>query len=167
MSERTSEHRWGWKTAIVGLFVIVLLITAVSRMISRTSDEAAQAEVQWPSAIVMKLAGGQEFMLDVAGTEAQMRQGLSGRQEVSTQGGMIFPYPNEDKRCFWMKDMRIPIDIVWLNASKKVLHIEANLTPDTYPQTYCADSTQYVVELKAGTAQAADLKVGDVVSLDL
>ena len=64
----------------------------------------------------------------------------------------------------WMKDMHFNIDIIWLNESTRITSIAPDLSPSTYPQTYCADA-KYVVELPAGEAARQGLRVGQTVKL--
>lgn len=110
--------------------------------------------------------GERGFTLDIADTPGKMRLGLSEHDTIPTDEGMVFVYSSVSERCFWMQDMRIPIDIVWLNDERHITHIEQSLSPDTYPKTYCAEA-QYVVELAAGTAKELGFKVGDTVDLSL
>lgn len=99
------------------------------------------------------------YFLSTASSAEEQQKGLGGLTGMHASRGMIFPYDKEAERCFWMKDMRFPIDIIWVDANKKVSHIEQNLQPDTYPQSYCAPG-QYVIELNAGEAHKNGLKTG-------
>ena len=78
---------------------------------------------------------------------------------------MVFAYPVAEKRCFWMKDMRFSIDMVWLDAGRKVVAVEPNVSPDTYPKNYCHENARYVVEFATGTTQRLHVQVGDQVTL--
>lgn len=101
----------------------------------------------------------QQYRLEAAITPSAQAQGLGNRDAMPNDTGMIFVFPSESERCFWMKDMRFPLDIIWVSADKTVTRIESNLSPDTYPQSYCK-SAQYVIELNAGEAQQASVTVG-------
>lgn len=75
--------------------------------------------------------------------------------------GMLFVFNAPDTVCFWMKDMRFSLDIIWLDAQKEVVHIEKNVSPETFPKTYCPDKpAQYVIELNAGEAARNHLVAG-------
>jgi uncharacterized membrane protein (UPF0127 family) len=79
---------------------------------------------------------------------------------------MLFVFASPDVYQFWMKDMNFPIDIIWLDANKKVVLIEHDVAPSTYPDSYGPETlTQYVIEIPAGEAKRAGLKVGDTVAL--
>lgn len=56
--------------------------------------------------------------------------------------------------------MNFSIDIIWLDQSKEIIKILENVNPDTYPESFCADNTAYVVELAASVAEQAGLRVG-------
>lgn len=108
---------------------------------------------------LLKVAGI-SFHTEVADTDTTRQQGLSGRDSLQDKEAMLFVFEKADKRCFWMKDMKFSIDIVWLDASKKVVGIKENATPASYPDNFCYDNSQYVVEFIAGTADELNLKTG-------
>lgn len=108
------------------------------------------------------------FSLDIADTSAKQQRGLGSRDSLAADRGMVFLYADAGQRCFWMKDMRFAIDILWLDAQKRVGHIERSVSPDTYPQTYCpAVAARYVIELQAGMAKTAGIEVGESLPLEL
>lgn len=100
-----------------------------------------------------------DFYLENADTNVARAQGLSGRVSMAEKEGMLFIFNQESNQCFWMKDMRFPLDIIWLNSQNKIVKIEPNVLPDTYPMQFCAIS-QYVVELNRGIAAKNNLKIG-------
>lgn len=101
------------------------------------------------------------YYLDAADSLSQQQLGLGGKDSMPADHGMIFLYQNQARRCFWMKDMRFALDVIWLDSSKRIVHIERNLKPQTYPKKYCHHA-QYVTELNAG--QATRLKIHDRLS---
>lgn len=110
--------------------------------------------------------GDQTIVLDVADTPAKQQLGLGQRADLPPNRGMIFTYDAPGDRCFWMKDMNFPIDIIWLNAEKQIIHIVRELKPETYPQSYCPPQpADDVVELHPGSADKYQLKLGDSLAL--
>lgn len=108
------------------------------------------------------------FELDIADTPARKELGLGKRPGLAANEGMVFPYDKPGKLCYWMKDMRFSIDILWLDSTKRVVSIEKSLSPDTYPETFCPDEpTQYVVELPAGASERVGIRAGDILPLEL
>ncbi|MCA9327149.1 DUF192 domain-containing protein [Candidatus Saccharibacteria bacterium] len=108
----------------------------------------------------------QTYKLDIGSTDAEQEQGLGGRDSMDTDKGMIFVFEKPAVECFWMKDMQFPLDIIWLNELKRVVHIEANVSPDTYPKQYCpSEQARYVIELNAGEAARSGIKTNQTLRL--
>ncbi len=88
---------------------------------------------------------------EVADTDAERRQGLSGRTGLAPGAGLLFVFEKEGDWGFWMKDMKFPIDILWADAEGTIVTITPNLSPQTYPQTYYPTKpAKYVLEVPAG-----------------
>lgn len=106
--------------------------------------------------------GKATFSTKLARTEKELERGLGGVQELQPKEGMLFVFNSSQEWTIWMKGMRIPIDIVWLDENKKVVHIERNVQPDAYPYIVYAppEPAKYVLELKAGSAQRYDITNG-------
>jgi uncharacterized membrane protein (UPF0127 family) len=104
---------------------------------------------------------GQSISLEIASSNAARERGLGGRAHVAANKGMLFVFDKPTATCFWMKDMRFPIDIIWLNAAKQVTYVQPSVAPRTYPKTFCPKSpASYVIELNAGQAQALGISTG-------
>ncbi len=112
--------------------------------------------------------GDKTYVLDIADTPAKQTLGLGKRVDLRPDQGMVFTYEEPGRRCFWMKDMGFPIDIIWLDSDQRVVSIRSEVRPETYPETFCpANAAQYVVELYPGVAVTAGLKAGDKLDFDL
>lgn len=97
-----------------------------------------------------------------ATTQETREKGLSGTTYLASHDGMIFEFPYENLWYFWMKDMLIPIDIVWISKDMTVVHIEQKVHPNTYPHSFGPPSNAlYVLELASGISEKTNLKVGD------
>ncbi|MEO5627364.1 MAG: DUF192 domain-containing protein [Candidatus Saccharimonadales bacterium] len=100
------------------------------------------------------------YSLEYATTVDQHTTGLGNRSTLANDHGMIFIFDQPQKACFWMKNTKFSLDIIWVNQTKQVTKIEKNLSPTSYPQAYCSDNdTSYVIELSAGSADANSLSV--------
>jgi uncharacterized membrane protein (UPF0127 family) len=98
-------------------------------------------------------------------TAAAQEKGLSGRASLAPDSGMLFVFQNEAQRCFWMKDMQFPLDIIWVNKDKRVVYIQPELSPSTYPDSFCPKPpAQYVIELNAGQATQASIRIGETLT---
>ncbi|MDQ3123929.1 MAG: DUF192 domain-containing protein [bacterium] len=146
---------------------VVIIFSAFGlKLLANRPEKLNSPPVQVPQAAVLQTTklsvNGKEFTAEVTATEAQKQQGLSGREFLAADKAMLFPYDSPDIYCFWMKDMKFPIDIVWLNSDKTINTIHANVQPETYPnQTFCPETPAwYVVEFSSGTAAAKSWQKG-------
>jgi len=107
---------------------------------------------------------GQVIKVEVAKTNGQMSKGLSGRDSLCDNCGMLFEYEDYRIRSFWMKGMNFPLDIIWLR-NNKVVGFQANVPIlDEEGEIYRMKSEQEVnrvLEVKAGFIEASGLKIGD------
>lgn len=105
--------------------------------------------------------------VDMASTDAERKKGLSGRDGLAEDEGMLFVFDSEGYYGIWMKDMNFPIDIAWLNKDKKIIYIESNVVPETFPKGFYAERdglsilSLYVLEAKAGFFEKSKIKIGD------
>jgi uncharacterized protein len=125
-----------------------------------TSTPVAAPSVQKLSMLPIKTPLGtiQAFL---ASTSAEREQGLSGQQSLPDDGGMLFSFDQPAKYGFWMKDMLIPIDIIWILPDKSVSGILRDVAPGTYPQVfYSSVPVRYVLELNSGGAAKWGIATG-------
>jgi uncharacterized membrane protein (UPF0127 family) len=113
--------------------------------------------------------GSQQLVVSIADTELERTRGLSGI-DVLPGDGMLFVFDTADDYGIWMKDTRIPLDVVWLRDGR-VAHIEASVRPEPgvadsaltiYRSPEKADA---IVELAAGRASELGLATGDQLEL--
>ncbi|OGM90161.1 hypothetical protein A3J77_00705 [Candidatus Wolfebacteria bacterium RBG_13_41_7] len=109
------------------------------------------------------------FSAEIASSSALMK-GLMFRKNLDENGGMLFIFSNEGKHAFWMKNTLIPLDIIWINTSKEIVHIAENVQP--CEAFYCPSvspekSAKYVLEINGGKAKKAGLKIGDKAEFEL
>lgn len=111
-------------------------------------------------------AAGKSIRVELAVTDEEKQRGLGGREALSDGEGMLFIFDKDAIYPFWMKDMSIPIDIVWIAADGSVVYVLPNLSPSTYPAAFASkDPARYVLELAAGWSERHGLKVGDKIAL--
>lgn len=116
------------------------------------------------NSIKMKI-GNSNYNIELSTTIAQKTKGLSGRDSLCKNCGMIFTFGFETNLPFWMKDTLIPLDMIWLDKNGKIVDIqtvtEINSTKIYQNQT----PAQYVLELNANDSQKINLKIGDIIDL--
>jgi uncharacterized membrane protein (UPF0127 family) len=114
---------------------------------------------------------GLELNADLAVTQEQMAKGLAVKDELEENESMLFVFGEPSRHSFWMKDMKFPIDILWLDSDGKVVHIEKNLQPclsvlvctNYSPNT----DSQYVLETVSGFTQRHNVNVGTDIDFKL
>jgi len=107
---------------------------------------------------------GCSVVAELAVTEGERQQGLMFRDKINTDQGMLFVFQKNDIFSFWMKNMNFSLDILWLNQEKKIVHIESGVPPCKDPECpsyFSPIPAQYVLELKAGSVAAHQLKIYD------
>lgn len=110
--------------------------------------------------------GGQVIKVDVVDTPSTRAQGLSGREGLAKDEGMLFVFENSGVYFFWMKDMNFAIDIIWFDEFGKVVYIKENATPESYPETFAPPkekTSKYVLEVFSGFSLSHNLQVGDAI----
>lgn len=126
-----------------------------------TGDAPTRQHAQAASSGLIRL-GGQDFRTDMADTPAKRQQGLSGRETLERDEAMLFVFEEDGYHAFWMKDMKFSIDMIWLDESMAIVHIERNVSPSSYPNTYKSpEPARYVLEVQAGTADRLNLQAND------
>ena len=111
----------------------------------------------------LNIEGKVEFKVDFAATPEQRTQGLSDREYLAADEGLLFVFQSPGRHSFWMKDMNFAIDIIWIDENKSVVDISENASPESYPD-YAFSSSQealYVLEINGGLVQKYGIKVGD------
>lgn len=107
--------------------------------------------------------GDVRVAVEIADEPAEWAQGLMFRTELAENAGMLFLFPEEAERRFWMKNTRIPLDMIFISADKRVVSVITAVPCESDPcMTYSPNaSARYVVEAGAGFAAKRGIAVGD------
>lgn len=105
---------------------------------------------------------GITWEVEIADDDQSRTNGLSNRASLHGMKGMLFVFDQLAVQPFWMKDMLIPIDMIFFDDNWRIVLIESNLQPKSFPKAF-GDSvkSQYVLEINASEAEIYGLKVGD------
>ena len=137
---------------VSSLFVLIWIGMRAASAVPFGIGEPDAMTAKGSPSVDIKVPKGVIHAIVVSTTEALAR-GLSGRPSLPKDSGMLFVFPNVGIYGFWMKDMNFPIDIVWINADKKVSGIARDVEPTTYPKVFYPPSEiRYVLELNSGGA---------------
>ncbi|MDQ4072853.1 MAG: DUF192 domain-containing protein [Thermoproteota archaeon] len=109
--------------------------------------------------------------VDLAITPQEQSKGLSVKNSLKENEGMLFVFDIPSKHSFWMKDMKFPIDIIWISQQNKIVHIERNLQPCILfllCKSYIPNSEAlYVLEVVANFTDKNNINIGDTVYLNV
>lgn len=114
------------------------------------------------------IVADKEIKVEVARTNDERAKGLSNREKLEENSGMVFVFNKNSKPSFWMKDTKIPLDIIWIN-DEKIVSINKNVQPepnkkDFELKKYVAPSEiDYVLEVNAGFSDKYGIKAGSTV----
>lgn len=116
------------------------------------------------------LVNGETFTVTLAKTEKDRQIGLSKTEKINDDQGMLFVFDSPDYYPFWMKEMKFPIDIIYINGDKITTVID-NAKPPTNADGNLevyepAEKSDKVLELKAGTAKKHNIKKGTSVKIE-
>lgn len=112
-----------------------------------------------PDTIEISL-GQKNYRVELALTPAQRRKGLMFRDQLASNEGMLLVYPRSGDHRIWMKNMRIPLRVIWIDAEFKVRHIQ-RLEPceaSPCPVFSAPVAVRYILEL---SDHAHEVKPGD------
>ena len=109
------------------------------------------------------LKNQEKLTIEIADNEAETTQGLMYRRSMPDSCGMVFIFPDSQPRNFWMKNTYLPLDILYLDESKKIVTIQANRTPFSEEEIPSFEDAKYVLEVNAGYCRRKGIEKGDLV----
>lgn len=109
--------------------------------------------------------GNTKISVELALTNEAKAKGLSGRETLSEDSGMLFVFDYPLIHPFWMKDMNFPIDMIWIDENGIIVYIERNAKPESFPNVFGSNvESKYVLEVVSGFSDKHQLKIGDRVT---
>lgn len=159
-NESTTGHQLGWRIMLyLAVFVMMIVSVVYLRLSDRQLDE-----------VPVRIGDSVTVQAMIASTPTQRARGLAVRDSLSDQEGMYFIFPEAGYPLFWMKDMKFPIDILWIRGDELV-----DMTLDLQPPGRDGQLPQYgprvaidrVLEVPAGFARRHGLRLGMRVAVSL
>ena len=162
------------KQLLLPLAAVAAFIVFVGWFIKKAPELNIPGAIQTATATNKVTIDGVTFAAEIANNNTSRTKGLSGRDSIGLSSGMLFVFDKKDVTpSFWMKDMKFPIDIIWINDGK-IVKIDKNAaapatdTPDSKLTIYpSGQPVDYVFEINAGLSDKNGFKVGDEVILPL
>ena len=144
---------------LIGALVITLVVGLIVYNLFNSVPQPASA---------MLNVGKSIFKVEIADTPELRAQGLSGRDSLASDGGMLFIFPQSGIYSFWMKDMKFDLDFVWISGDRVVGFTEHAMAPFGPHMSHIHEPPQpvdQVLEINSGAVSALGIKTGDKVEL--
>jgi hypothetical protein len=141
---------------LIGLILYLLIISSV---------ESPACPLQLPTATIT--INGHPLSVELAATPAARTCGLSHRENLPQNRGMLFIFPEPGPETFWMKDTFIPLSIAFVDESGKIMNIQ-DMTPVQTDELYSSQGPAgYAIEVNQGWFERQGIAAGDQVVMQL
>ncbi|NRR91736.1 DUF192 domain-containing protein [Winogradskyella undariae] len=104
--------------------------------------------------------------IEIADDEYTTQTGLMYRTELETNQGMLFMFPDSQMRSFYMKNTKIPLDIIYIDENKTIVSFQKNAKPMDETSLPSEAPAKYVLEIYGGLSNVWNLNVGDTISFE-
>jgi uncharacterized protein len=138
------------------VLILVLALSACKGSGPSAADEFYGTDVTLPN--------GKRILAEPARTETAMMRGMMFRDALADDRGMLFTHGEPGNFSYWMFQVRIPLDILWLSPQKRVVEIVEGAQPcpaKPCPSYGGKQQALYVLELSAGSVKRHNLRIGD------
>ncbi|MFK7831930.1 MAG: DUF192 domain-containing protein [Winogradskyella sp.] len=105
--------------------------------------------------------------IEIADNDYEIQTGLMYRTQLETNHGMLFILEEEKFQNFYMKNTRIPLDIIYIDSNNTIVSFQKNAKPMDETSLPSEAPAKYVLEINAGLSDAWELAVGDVISFEV
>jgi uncharacterized membrane protein (UPF0127 family) len=115
---------------------------------------------------IYKATDSTKVILDIefADTDFDIQTGLMYRNSMKNNQGMLFVFDDEKERSFYMKNTKIPLDLIYINADKNIVSFQKNAKPFDESSLPSNAPAKYVLEVNAGLVNTWNTSVGDSLS---
>lgn len=154
-------------------FKHTLVITALVLVFSCKEEKASKTEdkivVSFKKEAVLNIKAADSdsiiktLDIEIAEDDYEVQTGLMYRTELETNQGMLFIFPDEDLRSFYMKNTKIPLDIIYINADKTIVSVQKNAKPFDETSLPSEAPARYVLEINGGLFDEWQLTIGDTI----
>jgi uncharacterized protein len=105
--------------------------------------------------------------IEIVEEPQEIKQGLMFRSTIEPDQGMFFIFDREEEQIFWMKNTRIPLDIVFADGNLTIVHIARYTVPYSNEPIMSMIPSKYVVEVRAGYCDEHGINISDLVRYDV
>lgn len=168
MSSKQRSNRWsvlltGLGFLLVSGLALGIAVSLPEKLYSQTSTADIGQEL--PISAEANVAG-ETIALEVAKTQQQQAMGLMFRDSLAPDRGMLFTFERPQPASFWMKNVKLPLDMIFLRDGKvKAIAAAPPCRKDPCPTYGAGTIVDQVIELRGGRATELGLQVGDRIEL--
>ena len=138
-------------TIIVWLSFVFFLLAGATKVFADDGLDFLEFRGPW---------GHSCFFVQVADTPSKKNRGLMYVNHMPENQGMLFIYQEPRETSFWMKNTKIPLDLIFLNSTGQVVHIHHNAEPLNEAIIRGGENIQYVAEINGGLAEEIGISIG-------
>jgi len=162
--KKISSHRFFelvWETTLAYV-IFILAFYSIPLVQKAWASVSLRANTEITHAIIAET----KIVIEIVRDHDDRILGLSGRQELPPNHGMLFDFEKQGRHGIWMKNMLFSIDIVWISNNMEVVYIVEDVSPRTFPTIFSprSDAT-YVLELPSGFVKKNGIKRGDLLTI--
>lgn len=158
----------GHHTRILWIFVWLIIVAALIMLYRQFQWDIVEQNREHAQVRFIGTTGEQPIILtvDIADTPYKHEYGLMFRWQIGWWYGMMFVFPDEVMRSFWMKNTYIPLDMMFLNSSGVIVHIHPGAKPLDETPISSFYPAKYVIETNSWWTQEAGLTTGMAINLN-
>ena len=151
--------------AILTCVTLLVTLSCSNPTVPATSTQPAELtnkpRVVFPDGFVVRV--------ELATDNESRAQGLMFRDKLRDGTGMLFLFPTTGEYPFWMKNTLIPLDMVWIDEQRRIVHVKTDVPPceaDPCPSYAPGVPARYILEVAAGVARQHQLRAGNVLRFE-
>jgi uncharacterized protein len=152
------------RTSMIAVFLLALLLAGCGSSDTSASQQAeSTGSASGPRTLTIDSGGEEvEVRVEIADSPDEQAKGLMNRTALGEDRGMLFVFPDEEVRSFWMKNTLIPLSIAYMDSEGRIVDIQ-DMKPldDEEPHYISAEPAQYALEVNKGFFDEHGVKVGD------
>lgn len=156
--------------SVLIVFGLVLLSSCKEEKTSTPKDKVVVSFKKEGTLILKKAENDsiiQTLDIEIADDDYSTETGLMYRTKLETNQGMLFIFPDVQMRSFYMKNTKIPLDIIYIDKDKTIVSFQKNAKPMDETSLPSEAPAKYVLELNGGLSDEWQLEVGDKVSYEI
>ncbi|MFP4328188.1 MAG: DUF192 domain-containing protein [Paracoccaceae bacterium] len=141
----------GSRIAARPLILVALAVAWATGAAASCREDVVELRGDW---------GEARFEVEIADTAPARAQGLMFRESMAREAGMLFVYPRPQRVSFWMKNTRIPLDMIFVDETGTVRRVHVNAIPGDLTPIPGGDGIRAVLEINGGLSETMGISAG-------